>query len=172
MPITAIPEGVELRKITAVQKRALDELLAKQKRTSLGASALLVGVPTLVFGGVALAYVFKDELKENVEELSDYITSLPTKAYEGVIEEGFSIGKILTGIDLSEPTAATTGTIFENKSICERYGYDLVNLYARKPYWPWEKAAVGLAIREKLKGMKAAACTKPPYVEQKNWDRV
>ena len=35
MPITAIPQGVEIRKITAVQKRALDELLGKQKETSL-----------------------------------------------------------------------------------------------------------------------------------------
>ena len=35
MPIAAIPQGIELRKISAVQKRAVDELLQKQKDTSL-----------------------------------------------------------------------------------------------------------------------------------------
>jgi len=172
MPIAAIPQGVELRKISAVQKRALDELLKKQKQTSLSSNALLVGLPTLVIGGVALAYVFKDEIKENIEEAEKYIKELPTKAFTGIIEEGFKIGKQITGVDLEAATPATTGTIFEGTTVCERYGYDLVSLYERDPYWPWEKAAVGLGIREKLKGMKKAGCSKPPYVEQKNWDRV
>ena len=32
------------------------------------------------------------------------------------------------------------------------YEYDLINLRDRDPFWPWEKVAVGLAIREKLVG--------------------
>ena len=35
MPITAVPQGVELRKISAVQKRALHELLSKQRENNL-----------------------------------------------------------------------------------------------------------------------------------------
>ena len=44
MPITAIPKGVDLRKITPVQKRALDELLAKER----GTSALTTAIQRLI----------------------------------------------------------------------------------------------------------------------------
>ena len=64
MPITAIPKGVELRKITAVQKRALDELITKERGSSALTTALVVGIPSVVAGSAILAYVFKEEAKE------------------------------------------------------------------------------------------------------------
>jgi len=171
MPIAAVPQGLELRKISAVQKRALDDLLYKQKETSLTSTALMVGLPTVIIGGVALTYLFKDELKEDFENIKNYVQELPASTYKAILGEGFDIGKTLTGVDLSAPTPATTGTIFEGKKVCERYEYDLVTLYSKETNFV-TAPLVGLQIQQKLKGMKRNNCSKPPYVEQKNWDRA
>ena len=55
MPIAAIPQGVELRKISAVQKRAIDDLLKKQKESNILETAVGALIPTLGFVGVATA---------------------------------------------------------------------------------------------------------------------
>ena len=34
MPIAAVPQGIELRKISAVQKKAVDELLKQQREST------------------------------------------------------------------------------------------------------------------------------------------
>ena len=47
MPIAAIPQGVEIRKISAVQKRALDELLKHQKEQSLLQTAMVALIPSV-----------------------------------------------------------------------------------------------------------------------------
>ena len=63
MPIAAIPQGVELRKISAVQQRALDKLVESQNGTSLKNTALAVGIPSIFLGVGALAFLFRDEIK-------------------------------------------------------------------------------------------------------------
>ena len=176
MPISAIPPGVEIRKLTAVQKRALDELLKKQKETSLSNSAILVGVPALVVGLGALAWIFKDELKENWEDIKAQVKDLPGVAGTGVLQAGFDLGKTLTGVDLEETTGTAEAIYGEDIDICASYEYDLISLYQRanetSDYNLPAKAAIGLGIREKLKGMKKAGCSKPAFVNQSNWDRV
>ena len=176
MPITAIPQGVEIRKITAVQKRALDELLGRQKETSLSNTAILVGIPALVVGLGAIAYIFKDELKENWEDIKAQITDLPGDVGTSILDVGFDLAKDLGVTDLQE-TTGTAETIYgEDIDKCSSYEYDLINLYQRaddtSDYNLPAKAAIGLGIREKLKGMKKAGCSKPAFVNQSNWDRV
>jgi len=171
MPITAIPKGVELRKITAVQKKALNELIDKEQQTNSLATALLVGIPTIVAGGIAVAYLFKGELKDLLPDFESYIEQIPEATYTAIVGKGFDIGKTLTGVDLSAPTEATEGTIFENQTICERYGYDLVTLYSKQTNII-TAPVVGLQIQQKLKGMKRNGCSKPPYVNSKNWERA
>ena len=63
MPITAIPPGVEIKTITAGQKRALDELLSKERENSSISTALMVGIPSIIAGSAILAYVFKTEMQ-------------------------------------------------------------------------------------------------------------
>jgi hypothetical protein len=173
MPITAIPPGVEIRKITAVQKRALDELLNRQKESSLLGNAILVGIPALVVGLGALAYVFKDELKDQIKER---LEALPGDIGTGILETGFDLAKDLGATDLQQTTGTAEAIYGEDIDKCSAYEYDLVNLYQRGRDTPgWNvvaKAAIGLDIREKLKGMKKFGCSKPAFVEQKNWDRV
>ena len=45
MPITAIPKDVELRKISAVQKKALDDLLSKQRENTLLETVISATIP-------------------------------------------------------------------------------------------------------------------------------
>ena len=73
MPIAAIPQGVEIRKISAVQKRALDELLKQQKDQTLLQSAIVTLVPSftaLTLGGL-FAYIFihRDTIADQYEQL-------------------------------------------------------------------------------------------------------
>ena len=171
MPLTAIPQGVEIRKLSVAQKRALDELLGKETQGNLLQNAVLVGIPSILVGGIAFSFLFKDKLSELLPKFEDYIEQIPEATYSSIVGQGFDLGKTLTGVDLSAPTEATTGTIFENQTICERYGYDLVTLYAKKTNLI-TAPIVGLQIQQKLKGMKRNGCTKPPYVNSKNWNRA
>ena len=83
MPITAIPKGVELRKITAVQKRALDELITKERGSSALTTAIIVGVPSIVAGSAILAYVFKEEAKEWFAEQEENFREAVVKVVAG-----------------------------------------------------------------------------------------
>ena len=98
MPITAIPQGVEIRKITAVQKRALDELLGKQKETSL----LQTLIPSFSFIAVAsigaYIYIKRDTIKEELLELEETIRQM---AGRGVTEAFTTFGETVTGGGLS-----------------------------------------------------------------------
>ena len=74
MPIVAIPAGVEIKKITPTQKRALDELLGKQKESTL----LETVIPTLAFVGVSFAagigiwsYLNQESLTNSVKEFTE-----------------------------------------------------------------------------------------------------
>ena len=57
MPIAAVPQGVELRKISAVQKRALDDLLRNQRENNLLETTISAAVPALAFIGVGGAAI-------------------------------------------------------------------------------------------------------------------
>ena len=74
MPIAAVPAGVEIKKITPTQKKALDELLKKQKETSL----LETLIPSLAFVGVSVAagvgiwaYLNQESLTNTLKELAE-----------------------------------------------------------------------------------------------------
>ena len=109
MPITAIPAGVEIRKITAVQKRALDELMSKQNTTSTKTTALAVGLPAIFLGLAGLSFLFKDEIKDTIkeewEDIKSFAEGIPAGIFTGAVDAGFDLGKEITGIDLE----ATTG---------------------------------------------------------------
>ena len=50
MPLTAVPQGVEIRKLSAAQKNALDKLLESQNGSSTKNTALAVGIPSIFLG--------------------------------------------------------------------------------------------------------------------------
>ena len=87
MPITAIPKGVELRKITAAQKRALDELITKERGSSALTTAVLVGIPSIIAGSAVLAYVFKEEAQEWFKDQTEEIWPTIKKGYSSIASQ-------------------------------------------------------------------------------------
>ena len=180
MPITAIPAGIELRKISSTQKKALDELLKKQDGYSVLNTAVLVGIPALVLGLGAAAYLFKDEIKEIIpeiiEEAKTFAKGVAAGIFVGSVEAGFGLAKEITGIDLEATTGQAAEIFGPDIGICEQYEYDLVSLAQRvddTPDWRLDKKILlGVGIRSKLKGMKAAGCPKPPFTPPEDWNRV
>jgi len=177
MPIAAVPAGVELRKISATQKRALDELLKQESGNSTFNTGLLVGVPALVVVLAGGVWLFKDEIKSAAKEewtnIKEFAEGIPGGILTGTIESGLALGKEITGVDL-EATTGTAAEIYgEDISICAQYEYDLISLAERaEGAGFFEKPVLGLAIRQKLKGMKKAGCDKPPFTPAEDWSRV
>ena len=180
MPIAAIPAGVELRKLSATQKKALDKLLESQNGSSTKNTALAVGIPTIALAIGGMAFLFKNEIKEAVKEswddIKEFTEGIPAGMFTGTIDAGFALGKEITGVDLTDVTGRATEVFGEDVSLCEQYGYDLVELQQRvdstSKYNVPAIIALGIGKRSKLKGMKAAGCNKPPYIQQGDWDRV
>jgi len=172
MPITAIPAGVEIRKITAVQKRALDELLGKQKETSL----LQTLIPSFSFITVAAigAYIYikRDTIKEQLDDLEETLRQM---AGRGVTEAFTTFGETVTGVPRPDtPTYdPDEGTIFEGMTTCQLFEYDVVELFSRMDNANFfEKFAIGFNLQQKYRGMKQAGCSKPPRVDQHDWDKA
>ena len=177
MPIAAIPAGVELRKISAVQKRALDELLAKTETGSAKNTALAVGIPTIALAIGGMAFLFRDEIKETLKEewenIKSFAEGIPAGIFTGTIDAGFALGKEITGVDLETTTGEAAEIFGKDVGICQQYEYDLIELAQRSENAGFfEKALLGFNIRQKLKGMKKAGCEKPSWTPQIDWNRV
>ena len=174
MPIAAIPQGVEIRKISAVQKRALDELLKQQKDQTLLQSAIVTLVPSftaLTLGGL-FAYIFihRDTIADQYEQLKQDFFSGAGKTFT-------DFGKTITGgaIAADVPSKAPeTGTVFENMTTCQLFEYDITELFSKMDDAtdPFSKFAIGFNLQQKYSGMKKAGCPKPPRVDQDNWNRA
>ena len=173
MPITAIPQGVEIRKITAVQKRALDELLGKQKETSI-LQTLIPSITAVILGAsAAYIYIKRDTIKQQFEELEETIRQM---AGRGVTEAFTTFGETITGGQLKADTPTyepEEGTIFEGMTTCQLFEYDVVELFSRMDNANfYEKFAIGFNLQQKYRGMKQAGCSKPPRVPQNDWDKA
>ena len=181
MGLELMPDGKTFKKLNAVQEKAVNRYYRRLHDVPLTQSlALPIGL--VVVGGIgAIAYIFKDDIKKEFEEQKEAlwtwivngIKSIPTKSYGWIADQGFEVGTVISGIDLTKPTGEAVEVYGEGVNICSQYEYDLINLYQKSEdaAW-WEKPLLGVGIRQKLKGMKKAGCSKPPFVEQKNWDRV
>ena len=173
MPIAAIPQGVEIRKISAVQKRALDDLLGRQKETTLLQTAIPVIGFSLIALGAAYIYIKRDTIKEQLEELEEQARQVVGR---GVTEAFTTFGETVTGgaFDPSQPSTQQPGGI--DLSICEQFNNDLVELRRREDnvgeYDYFTKFAIGYNKQAKYQGMKAAGCSKPPFVNQHDWDKA
>ena len=175
MPITAIPKGVELRKITAVQKRALDELITKERGSSALTTAILVGIPSIIAGSAVLAYVFKEEAKEWLADQQETILEVAKKVVEN------------TGGGIVDIVLDTANKVFQNNpktpkvvngselTRCTRWAVDATDVLAlvqkgglTKP----EIVASGVALVGIAKEMKREGCSRPSAISQAQWDQA
>jgi hypothetical protein len=173
MPITAIPKGVELRKITAVQKRALDELIAKERGSSALTTAVLVGIPSIIAGSAVLAYVFKDEMKkwfdEQEQKVKDVVKNVVVTAGETVVETVVEAGNKVFRNDPTTPEQYAGSTL----NRCTRWSVDATENLARVQKGNLTRTEkVGLATNLKIiiSNMKSEGCSRPSAISQAQWD--
>ena len=169
MGISAIPPGVEIRKLTPTQERALDKLLKAQRDENTLQTAIRVAVPTLAFVGVAgigivttFAYLKDIELPS----VKDIVKGA------GVDAGGIVADVITTVIGRDNPrtpefTPSGAGPIPR----CQRWESDYVTTIKDDP-GPIETTLLATAQLNIIKNMKAEGCTKPSVIKQNQWDKV
>jgi len=181
MALELMPDGKTFKKLNKTQYTALNNYYKRlHDRPITQELGLPIGLAIL--GGLgAIAYIFRQHILDDFDKqkktlldwVIDGVKSIPTRAFEWSVEQGFDIGTTISGIDLTKPTGEAAEVYGKDVNICSQYEYDLINLYQKSEDASfWEKPLYGVGIRQKLKGMKKAGCSKPPFVEQKNWDRV
>ena len=173
MPIAAIPQGVEIRKISSVQKSALDELLKQQKAQSLLQTAMVALIPSVtaltIAGTFGYIYIHRDTIADQYQELKD--------SFASGVGKGFAdFGKTITGgaIAADQPSnQPEEGTVFQGLSKCQLYEYDITELFSRMENASFlDKFAIGFNLQQKYSGMKRDGCPKPARVRQEDWDRA
>jgi len=175
MPITAIPKGVELRKITAVQKRALDELITKERGSSALTTALVVGIPSVVAGSAILAYVFKEEAQEWYADKKGEIV----EAIKTIVEN--------TGGGIVSVVLDTANKVFQNNpktpeivngsklTRCTRWAVDATDVLALVQKGNLTKAETTVAAIATIaiaKEMKREGCSRPSAISEDQWKQA
>jgi len=172
MPITAIPKGVELRKITAVQKRALDELITKERGSSALTTALVVGIPSIIAGSAVLAYVFKEEAKEwfdkQEEKVKDVVKDVVVKTGETIIELVIETGNKIFKNDPVTPEQYGGSTL----NRCTRWAVDATENLARVQkgnLTRTETAGLAANLKYIISNMKSEDCSRPSAISVAQW---
>jgi len=172
MPITAIPKGVELRKITAVQKRALDELITKERGSSALVTAILVGIPSIIAGSAVLAYVFKEEAKEWFDEqeqkVKDVVKDVVVKTGETMVELVIETGNKIFRNNPVTPEQYGGSTLDR----CTRWAVDATENLARTQkgdLTETEKVQAALNLVYIAKNMKSEGCSRPSAISVAQW---
>ena len=174
MPVIAIPKDIEFRKVTAAQQKGLEKLLKESKGNVLRA----VAIPTIAFSAIALiggtAFLFRDQIKEFVEENVDNLGEAIKDKAVGLVETaGGGVADIITTVvGRDEPrtpefTPSGAGPIPR----CTRWESDYVDTIKDNPS-PTEVVLLALAQKNIIKSMKYEKCDKPSIIPQSQWDDV
>ena len=169
MGISAIPPGVEIKKLTPMQERAFDKLLKAQRDENTLQTAIRVAVPTLAFVGVAgigivttFAYLKDIELPS----VKDIVKGA------GVDAGGIVADVITTVIGRDNPrtpefTPSGAGPIPR----CQRWESDYVTTIKDDP-GPIETTLLATAQLNIIKNMKAEGCSRPSSIPARQWNEV
>ena len=184
MPIAAIPQGIELRKISAVQKRAVDELLQKQKDTSLLNTAIPSTILLIIASGAGLIYLFKDQIREWAEnQVGSLAEAIKQFIVGGIVSSGGGVADIFTDtlnkVFTFNPTTPATfvdaqGNV-QTLSRCQRWENDANDQLAKVQAGGLsrsEKVEIATTILLIAKNMKSEGCEKPTSISQAQWNEA
>ncbi len=177
MPIAAIPQGIELRKISSVQQKAIDELLKKQKETSLLTSAIPATALLVIAGGAGLIFLFKPQIQKWAEEQTgNFVEAFKDKAIEIAKGSGSMVADIITDIVGREnPRTPAEFTDAQGNVLtmprCTRWESDYVHTQEMAQSGG-DIATLALAQLNIIKNMKNEKCPRPVTIPQKQWDKV
>jgi len=172
MPITAIPKGVELRKITAVQKKALDDLITKERGNSALTTALVVGIPSIVAGSAILAYVFKEQMinwfDKQEEALKELVKDAVVKTGETIVETVIETGNKIFKNDPVTPEQYGGSTL----NRCTRWAVDATENLTRVQKGnlsTTEKIGLAANLKYIISNMKSEGCSRPSAISVAQW---
>ena len=173
MPIAAIPPGIELRKISATQKKAVDELIKKQQDSTLWNSAIPSTVALLIAAGAGGIYLFRDEIKEWAKNQADDLWAAITgKIVGAVVGSGGVVADLLTTvIGRDEPKTPEFTESGVQIPRCNRWETDYLDTQVQAQEGG-NVTALALAQLNIIKNMKAEKCSRPSSIPQKQWDKV
>jgi hypothetical protein len=178
MPITAVPQGVELRKLSAVQKRAVDDLLAKQRESSLVENFVTSALPALAFAGVGgaavlVAYSYLNDLKiPTAKEVAKAVTTAAGEIVSDVvIDVGGGLAKA-AGFEDNPTTPEFLPSGLGPLSRCKRWEIDAVDIVTRIQGGlnEVEKVQAALALKRVIKNMKKEGCDRPTAISVDQWE--
>jgi len=178
MPITAVPQGVELRKLSAVQKRAVDDLLAKQRESSLIENFVTSALPALAFAGVGgaavlVAYSYLNDLKiPTAKEVAKAVTTAAGEIVSDVvIDVGGGLAKA-AGFEDNPTTPEFLPSGLGPLTRCKRWEVDAVEIVSRIQGGlnEVEKVQAALALKRVIKNMKKEGCDRPTAISIDQWE--
>ena len=169
MAIAAIPPGVEIKKLSPTQEKALDKLLKQQRDENTLQTAIRVAIPTLAFVGVAgigIATTFAYLKDIELPSVKDLVTSV-------TVDAGSVVADVITNvIGRNEPrtpefTPSGAGPIPR----CKRWESDYLDT-VKDDVGYVDTVLLASAQLNIIKNMKAEGCTKPSVIKQKQCDNV
>jgi hypothetical protein len=177
MPIAAVPQGIELRKISSYQKKALDELIKSQKESSLLNSAIPSTALLVIAAGAAVTFLFKDEIKQWAKDQAGNIgKAITDKVVETAKGTGATVADIVTGvIGRDEPRSPGTFTDAQGNVLtiprCSRWENDYVDTVTQVQQGG-NVTLLALAQLNIIKNMKAEKCPRPITISSSQWNKV
>jgi len=174
MPVIAIPKDIEFRKVTPTQQKSLEKIMSDSKNNTLRA----VAIPTIALSTLAIvggtAFLFRDQIKEFVQENVDDLTGAITEKIKGVVTGAGDIvsDTIVTVVGRDEPqTPEFTPSGLGPIPRCKRWESDYVTTIKDDPS-PTEIVLLALAQKNIIKNMKRDKCDRPSIIPQSQWDDV
>jgi len=182
MPITAVPQGVELRKISAVQKRALDELLSKQRENNLLETTISTAIPALAFAGVGgaailVAYSYLKDIEiPTAKEVAKAVTTAAGEVVSDVVIDVGGAAARAAGFE-DDPTTPELFQLPSGKVVelsrCQRWETDATEILARVQSGKLSKSETvqaALATKRVIKNMKKEGCDRPLAISTAQWN--
>ena len=174
MPVIAIPKDIEFRKVTPAQQKSLDKIMSETKNNTLRA----VAIPTIALTSLAVvggtAFLFRDQLKEFVQENAEDLAGAITEKVKGVVTGAGDIvsDTIVTVVGRDEPkTPEFTPSGLGPIPRCKRWESDYVTTIKDDPS-PTEIVLLALAQKNIIRNMKSEKCDRPSIIPQSQWDDV
>jgi hypothetical protein len=174
MGIAAIPQGVEIKKLTPTQERALDKLLKAQRDENTLQTAIRVAIPTIAFvgvAGVAIATTFAYLKDIDLPTAKDIVTGA------GDIVSDTIVGGIDALAGEQQPVTpeylpSGAGPI----PICKRWETDYVGTLETIAQGGADSitgTVVGALVQKNIiKQMKKRGCERPNSIPATQWNEV
>ena len=174
MPIAAIPQCVEIKKLTPTLEKALDKLLKAQRDENTLQTAIRVAIPTIAFVGVAGAAI---------ATTFAYLKDIELPTVKDIVTSGGDLVSdlVVSGVDavVGEQQPATPEYLPSGAGpipICKRWETDYVSTLEQIAQGDADSpvgVVVGALVQKNIiKQMKKRGCDRPVTIPASQWNEV